>query len=55
METTLSGKVVEVKKFSGGAAGPGVKVVVEDRNGGRNEIWIFAKDLNAFNEIKEPE
>jgi hypothetical protein len=55
MEVTLSGKVVEVKKFGGNAAGPGVKVVVEDRNGSRSEVWIFAKDLSAFNEIKEPE
>jgi hypothetical protein len=55
MEATVSGKVVEVKKIVGGAAGPSVKIVVEDRNGSRSDIWIFAQDLSAFNEIKEPE
>lgn len=54
MEATISGKIVEVKKLVGGAAGPSVKIVIEDRNGSRSEVWIFAQDLSAFNE-KEPE
>lgn len=55
MEVTLSGKILEVKKIDGGAAGPSVKVVVEDRKGSRSEVWFFVEDLSAFNEIKEPE
>ena len=55
MDVTLSEKIVEVKKINGECAGPSVKIVVEDCNGSRSEVWIFAKDLSAFNEIKEPE
>ena len=55
MDVTLSGKIVEVKKMNGECAGPSVKIVVEDCNGGRNEVWIFSENLSAFNEIKEPE
>ena len=55
MDVTLSGKVVEIKKMTGGAAGPSVKIIVEDCKGSRSEVWIFAEDLSAFNEIKEPE
>jgi hypothetical protein len=55
MEVTLSGKVVQVKKIEGGAAGQSVKIVVEDRKGSRSEVWIFAEDLSAFNEVAEDE
>ena len=55
MEVTLSGKILEVKKIDGGAAGPSVKVVIKDRKGSCSEVWFFTEDLSAFNEIKEPE
>jgi hypothetical protein len=55
VDVTVSGKIVEVKKVNGECSGPSVKIVVEDRNGSRSDIWIFAEDLSAFNEIKEPE
>ena len=55
IDITISGKIVEVKKISNGAAGPSVKIVYEDRKGTSNEIWFFSEDLSAFNEIKKPE
>jgi len=55
VDVTVSGKIVEVKKVNGECSGPSVKIVVEDCNGSRNEVWIFTKDLSAFNEVKRNE
>ena len=55
MEVTLSGKIVEVKKIDGGAAGPSVKVVIKDRKGSCSEVWFFVEDLSMFNELSEKE
>ena len=55
IDITLSGKIVSVTKKVGTSSGPYVNVVVEDRNGGRSEVYFFVEDLSAFNEIKEPE
>jgi hypothetical protein len=55
IDITISGKIVEVKKISNGAAGPSVKIVYEDRKGTRNEVWFFAEDLSMFNEVVEQE
>jgi len=55
IDITISGKIVEVKKISNGAAGPSVKIVYEDRRGTRNEVWFFAEDLSMFNEVVEQE
>lgn len=54
-DITLIGKIIEVKKISGGAAGPSVKIVCEDRKGTRNEVWFFAEDLSMFNEKEKVE
>jgi len=55
IDIAISGKIVEVKKISNGAAGPSVKIVYEDRKGTRNEVWFFAEDLSMFNEKVEEE
>jgi len=55
IDITISGKIVEVKKVSNGAAGPSVKIVYEDRKGTRNEVWFFAEDLSMFNEKEKVE
>lgn len=55
IDITLGGKIVSITKRVGTSSGPYVNIVVEDRKGSRSEVYFFAEDLSAFNEIKEPE
>jgi hypothetical protein len=54
VEVTFAGEVTRVVKNQNleGAAGPYVRITITD-NGVDSELWIFTKDLSAFNEKEE--